>query len=91
MGWGSARLWGSISGKYPSLGVELGQPREVWAARLTSLPSMGDPAHGLLNWEEGRKSGDGVWGHCSEKGSEGAFGRCRIRKALGCIEKENSR
>lgn len=78
MGWGSARLWGSTSGKYPSGGVELGQPREVWAARLTSLhsrSSLGGPAHGLLNWEGGKKSGDGVWGHCSEKGFEGASGK----------------
>jgi hypothetical protein len=27
-----------------------------------------------LDWEEGRKAGDGVWGYCSEKDSEGPFG-----------------
>lgn len=76
-----SRLWGSTSCNYPSEGGNLGQLEEVWAARsalaVLSVPSRsslgGGPASELPEGQEGRRVWDGVWGCCSEKGSEEAL------------------
>lgn len=48
---------------------------QVSASYPSVFPSLGGgPAPGLLDWEEGKKVGNGVWRYCSEKDSEGAFG-----------------